>query len=346
MKICSVLSNLGAWNMLQRSYPSEFLEINHTFDSLLFDEGPFLYASKKGDPIPRYIDESIKNHQILNISNQLSTYFLNYGWKIDQIFDIRKVRLSAIKNTIGINWQFGRYANIESDLFVNFPLLMQSGICKVILEVIPTKQIIHQFPRTTSSFEVVKDRISPLKPFPIKFPFLVIGVGEKNDGKTTIYEMTSELDQFLLNTVEYSFIEMVFHTEKNSFDFKLVLPEPSIISKEVCAFANQKKGGIILVGVNNLGELVGIHESSIDSTKLRVTQLVHNNCEPSPHIDCEVFPVPDRSEMRLLVIHIHEYDRKPCMVGNRIYTRRGSSACPANSDEVREMVLGHKEDII
>jgi hypothetical protein len=344
MNICTVLSNLGAWSKLQQQYSSEYLDIKQAIESILFDKGPFLYASKKGEPLPTFISESINRHQISVISNHLESYFINHGWSAEHLEEYRYASIPVIKEGIGVSWKFGKYPFIESDIFVNFPLAIQSGRCKIVVEIIPIKQLIHKLPRGTSSFETVKDRLSRFQPFPVKLPFLIIGIGEKQDEIVTSYEMTTELDQYLINTIGYTLVEMAFQTEKDSFDFKVELPESPKLSKEVCAFANHVNGGVILDGVNNSGEIFGIPESKIDSEKLRVIQVSQSNCQPSPKIDCEVFPVPDHSDKRLLVIHIHEYDRKPCMVDNKIYIRRGSSATPANPDEVREMILGRKMD--
>jgi hypothetical protein len=340
MKINAVLSNLGAWSKLQKQ-SSVYLDIKSAIESMEFDSGPFVYASKKGEPSPVYIDESIRRHQTSVISKQLEQYFVNHGWISEHFEEYRFASIPAIKEGVGASWQFGKYPFIESDIFVNFPIAVQSGRCKLLVEIVPVKQLINKLPKGTSSFETVMGRISHLKPFPLKFPFLIIGIGEDLDETIHSSEMTSELDQYLFKTVGLTFVEMVFQTEKTSFDFKVELPKTTKLANEICAFANHDNGGVILDGVNDIGELIGILDSDIDKEKLRIIQVAQSSCLPSPRIDCEVFPVPDHSENRLLVIRIHEYDRKPCMVDNKIYVRRGSSASLANPDEVREMVIGH-----
>ena len=49
--------------------------------------------------------------------------------------------------------------------------------------------------------------------------------------------------------------------------------------KEVIAFLNYREGGIIYIGVNNKGKVLGV--KNIDLTQLQIKDRIKNNIQPS-----------------------------------------------------------------
>jgi hypothetical protein len=331
MQICAVLSNLGALNKLKQEYPAEYAEIESAIRSI--------QAQRRLEPLLKLPDLKQLYHPN-DISRCLEDYFATCGWKPDFLENTRFAHLQAVKRDIGIAWSFGKYAFNESDLFVKFPLFIQSGKIKMAVLLIPMKFVIKHMAPGVSSYETIKSRISSLQPFPLKYPFVIIGFGDKPVKQRDVSELTSDLDQYLLDSLGMSFFEMKIQTEKPAYDFKQQLPENTKIAKELCAFANQNQGGLILVGMTDSGELIGIPEIEVDGTQLRVIQVAQSNCIPPPQVDCQIFEIPHQTNRRALVIRIYELEQKPCMVDHRIYIRRGSSASPANPNEVRKLILG------
>ena len=67
------------------------------------------------------------------------------------------------------------------------------------------------------------------------------------------------------------------NTETNRIENKEQLNED--FEQEVIAFLNYKEGGIIYVGINKNGQVVGI--DNIDLTQLQIKDRIKNNIQPS-----------------------------------------------------------------
>jgi predicted HTH transcriptional regulator len=134
---------------------------------------------------------------------------------------------------------------------------------------------------------------------------------------------------------------MKLQTERPSYDFKIELsPQPERISKEICALANLDKGGYLLVGFDNKGDIVGILRDTIDAVQQRISQIAHNNVNPNPEIEFQVFDHPNEEDRCVLVVQVIAVKRKPCIANERVYIRTGNEAVAAKPDEIRKMVLG------
>ena len=191
-----------------------------------------------------------------------------------------------------------------------------------------------------SNFEMVSDRISEITPMLPKYPFAIIGISDE-ETETEIHEVTSPLDNYLIGTLGYSMLEMRLQAEKPNYDFKVQLPaESHKIAKEMCALANHTNGGLILVGVDDNGNLRGVLRSELDEMQRRVIDIGTRECKPSPKIECFPFDISSEMEKCVLVIHISEIEQKPCMTNEKVYIRVGTMARAANSEEIRRLLLG------
>ena len=346
MYITAVLSHLGAWSKLEHEYPAEFAEIREAVEQIQVEGVVVRRRVKKmqrdsfGGLTSKV--ESVENlvYSTDKIANCLEIYFSEHKWRHEVLESHLFTSVKGVKNDIGIEWSFGKYAFTESDIFVKYPLFVRAGKLKLAIILMPVKLLRGNLPHRSpiSSFETVRDRIMPLQPFPLKYPFVIVGIGDQPVDQENVTEMTSDLDQYLIEVAGLSLTEMKFQAEKAAYDFKEQLPEDT--AKHICAFANTPKGGLLLVGVDDDGNLRGIPATSLDNEQRRAYQIATNTCRPPVQIDCNHFAVPDQPGQRILVIRVHELVQKPCMVNDRIYIRRGASASPATPDEVRQIILG------
>lgn len=97
------------------------------------------------------------------------------------------------------------------------------------------------------------------------------------------------------------------------------------IGKEICAFANSK-GGKVLIGVTDDGEIKGVESSN--QLKSRIYDMTRNFDPPLRITVEEVEPV--------LIIHVDENVNKPYSVNGRFYIRYGANSQQLKRDEIRD----------
>ena len=66
-------------------------------------------------------------------------------------------------------------------------------------------------------------------------------------------------------------------TETNRIEYKSKLTDD--LEKEVVAFLNYKEGGVIYIGIDNSGEVVGL--KNCDDIQLKIKDKLKHNIEPS-----------------------------------------------------------------
>jgi ATP-dependent DNA helicase RecG len=125
--------------------------------------------------------------------------------------------------------------------------------------------------------------------------------------------------------------------ESESLEFKSSLADINEIVEDVSAFSNSK-GGKILIGISNSGEVVGV-EIGKDTIE-RLTNKIVNNTEP------KVFPsirVEKIEKKKIIVIEIQESKEKPVFAFGRAFKRVGKSTLRMSKDEIERLILEKKK---
>ena len=82
-------------------------------------------------------------------------------------------------------------------------------------------------------------------------------------------------------------LEKIYLGEDSTIEFKRELPERKELSDEMAAFANAS-GGVILIGVGDNGEIVGIDRESLDRAEKTVVEICQDSIDPAgSHCDRE-----------------------------------------------------------
>ena len=100
------------------------------------------------------------------------------------------------------------------------------------------------------------------------------------------------------------------------------------LGREICAFANAT-GGVILIGVTDGGEIVGVHDHNASKSKI---QSVARSADPPIAVD--VACVDD-----LLCVTVPEQHGKPYSFGGNFFLRVGATSQQMSRDEIREFFL-------
>lgn len=128
------------------------------------------------------------------------------------------------------------------------------------------------------------------------------------------------------------------NTETNRFENKEQLNED--FEQEVIAFLNYKEGGIIYVGINKNGQVVGVENT--DLTQLQIKDRIKNNIQPSTLglFDVTVETIDNKDVIKVIISSGTEkpyYLRKKGRTPEGCYIRIGSSKERMTERMIEEM---------
>lgn len=126
---------------------------------------------------------------------------------------------------------------------------------------------------------------------------------------------------------------MQYESERIEYKSQLI----DDIYKEVIAFANTD-GGIIYLGIDDKGNLVGIE--NVDETYTRLT----NGIRDAIHPDVTMFVRYILQDNKVIRIEVNEGSSKPYYLKSKglkptgVYVRQGTSSVPASPEQIRQMI--------
>ena len=115
-------------------------------------------------------------------------------------------------------------------------------------------------------------------------------------------------------------IEKISLGEDTTIEFKRALPHRNSLADEIAAFANAK-GGVILIGVDDTREIVGIDQQELDTAEKTVVEICQDSIDPVLFIFTEKLRVDDRNLLKIEVprsLFVHK-------TSNGYFIRQGSS---------------------
>jgi len=327
MYINAVTSSMGAWRTLNKPSRQVFCELEKALSELTYRT-------------PEHDNETSVGllHQDLNVLME------RQGWDIGKQISLKTGKhtfftIDFLKHGVAGKLILGKQAYVLSSLLAHFPLCVQIHSVDVGIVLLPMHSFREHLPKGISDYEFVCKVVQELPCALIKYPFLIVGFSEHKT-PLDVREVTSELDELLMHRVGFTLSEMLILGEKPSYDFKVAMPpRTEKITKEVCAMANLQGGGVLLFGISDEGEVVGMNPDDLDLIKLRITTSVRNLCDPIPTFDFFSVSIAEDPDRVILVCQVEELRRKPCLLHNRAYIRSGPSAQAADSEEIRRMVL-------
>ena len=327
--INAVLSSMGAWQLLNQGHGQALRELELALSHLHCQD-----LDTDDERIVGQLHQDL-NRQLEQLDWQISTQLVA-GRRTIYTIDFLKERIAG-------KMVLGKQAFVLSTLLASFPLALEVYDIEMGLVLVPMRDLKMQMPRGVSDFEATARVLAEMPSALIKYPFLILGFSEQETAIEST-ELTSDLDRLLLERVGYTLSEMLVLGEKPAYDFKERMPERTeSITKEICAMANLPGGGVLLFGISDDGDIVGMPADDLDKIKLRITNSARNLCDPIPPFAFTSVPIPDESDLVILVCQVDELKRKPCLVHHRAYIRSGPSAQPADAGEIRKMVLSSAE---
>ncbi len=153
----------------------------------------------------------------------------------------------------------------------------------------------------------------------------------QHTGTVVISDMTKQDLKNLISTGESSFLE-----------FKHKVASPEKLAKEIAAFANNK-GGKLLIGVADNGEMVGV-ESYLEE-EFWITQAAEDCCIPAPEISIQLISAGGKD---VLLVDVPEAEEKPVYVKGKkkrtVYIRREDESVVASDEMIEVLKYGSSEE--
>ena len=127
-------------------------------------------------------------------------------------------------------------------------------------------------------------------------------------------------------------IEKIYLGEDATIEFKRELPRRSSLADEIAAFANAR-GGVILIGVDDNGEIIGINRQELDRAERTVVEICQDSIDPILLIFTEKLRIDDKNLLKVEVpksLFVHK-------TANGYFIRQGSSKREMPTDQLARL---------
>ena len=100
----------------------------------------------------------------------------------------------------------------------------------------------------------------------------------------------------------------IYLGEDSTIEFKRELPHRESLADEIAAFANAV-GGVILIGVDDDSDIVGMNRQDLDRTEKTVVEICRDSIDPMVHILTKKLRIDDKNLLKIEVprsLFVHE----------------------------------------
>ena len=130
-------------------------------------------------------------------------------------------------------------------------------------------------------------------------------------------------------------LEIIKQGESETVEFKSSLPPDKVVARDLTAFANTK-GGIMLIGVDDNGEILGLADTEIERTLTRLNRVSSSLCDWS--ISTGAVAITNKKIVFIVINKAPEH-LSPVMVSTgQIFARKGAEDVQLTESESLELV--------
>jgi ATP-dependent DNA helicase RecG len=137
-------------------------------------------------------------------------------------------------------------------------------------------------------------------------------------------------------------IEKIYLGEDSTIEFKKELSpkkdERSKLADEIAAFANAE-GGVILIGVDDNGEIVGIDSGNLNQSEKIVIEICRDSIEPPVNIHTEKLNIDDKPILKIEISRSLFVHKSP----NGYFRRQGSSKREMPTEELARLMQSRSQ---
>ncbi|MDE0396809.1 MAG: putative DNA binding domain-containing protein [Candidatus Poribacteria bacterium] len=134
-------------------------------------------------------------------------------------------------------------------------------------------------------------------------------------------------------------IEKIMLGEDSTIEFKREMPpQRNSLADEIAAFANTQ-GGIILIGIDDNREIVGIEPQNLDNVEKTIVEICEDSIEPAVPIFTEKLRIEDKSLLKIEVprsLFVHK-------TSNGYFARQGSSKREMPTDQLARLLQSRSQ---
>lgn len=132
--------------------------------------------------------------------------------------------------------------------------------------------------------------------------------------------------------------EKIYLGEDSTIEFKRELPHRESLADEIAAFANAS-GGVILIGVDDDSEIVGMDRQDLDRTERTMVEICRDSIDPMVHILTEKLRIDDKNLLKI------EVPRSPYVhkSANGYFIRQGSSKREMTTEQLARLLQSRSQ---
>ena len=133
-------------------------------------------------------------------------------------------------------------------------------------------------------------------------------------------------------------IEKIMLGEDSIIEFKREMPHKNSLADEIAAFANTQ-GGMILIGIDDNREIIGIELQELDRAEKTVVEICNDSIEPTVPIFTEKLRIDDKNLLKIEVprsLFVHK-------TSNGYFTRQGSSKREMPTDQLARLLQSRSQ---
>ena len=132
--------------------------------------------------------------------------------------------------------------------------------------------------------------------------------------------------------------EKIYLGEDSTIEFKRELSHRESLADEIAAFANAV-GGVILIGVDADGNIVGMDRQDLDRTEKTVVEICRDNIDPTVHILTKKLRIDDKNLLKIEVprsLSVHESS-------GRYFIRQDSSTRRMTTEQLGRLLQSRSQ---
>ena len=132
--------------------------------------------------------------------------------------------------------------------------------------------------------------------------------------------------------------EKIHLGEDSTIEFKRELPRRNALADEIAAFANAR-GGVLLIGVDDHGDIVGLDQHNLDRTEKTVVEICRDSIEPQVSIFTEKLQLDGKVLLKIDVPRSLFVHKSP----GGYLTRQGSSKRVMPTDQLARLLQSRSQ---